>query len=351
MKKIHIKICDFDPNNEYSYGYFLLKILRKYYNVELSEKPDYIFYHESSFEHLKYNGIKIFYTGENISPNFNLCDYAISFDYINFHDRHYRLPIYFVAVFYNKEELKLAGKIDMTKQIVFSKNDLLKKTEFCSFVYSNYLANDSRAIIFDKLSGYKKVNAGGKYLNNIGNKIDNKLEFELKHKFSIAFENSSRAGYTTEKIVSSFVAKTIPIYWGNPEIGKEFNTKRFINCHDFNDFDEVVNRVKEIDNDDDLYLKIINEPITVNSNSFQKTQQSFDAFLINIIEQKLDLAKRRTINPIKALEIEKYENIISKHIKRQAVLRKIITKLYQPFKNIKVLEIFKQKYFRRKLSK
>lgn len=346
MKKIRIKICEFNRGNEALQNHFIHKILKKYYDVEMSENPDYLFYNDSSYEHLKYNCIKIFYTGENMSPNFNLCDYAIGFDYMDFGDRYYRLPLYLIAVFYNKDEIRLVGDDYLTRQEPFTKQDLLKKTEFCSFVYSNYRASEERKIFFDKLNKYKKVNAGGGYLNNIGGKVANKLKFELKHKFSIAFENSSRAGYTTEKIVGSLVAKTIPIYWGNPEIGREFNEKCFINCHNYNSFDGVVERVKEIDDNDDLYLSIINEPLAAKSYNFEEVKKGFEDFLRHIIDQPLNSARRRTINPAKARELEKHELIIAKYTKRQNKIRKILAKLYRPFKKVKILEKFKQQCFK-----
>lgn len=346
MKKIKIKICNYNTKDKFSYGHFIENTLKKYYDVELSENPDYLFYTDSDYNHLQYDCIKIYYTGENISPNFNLCDYAIGFDYINFEDRYYRLPLYLITVFYRDSELKLAGENYLNKTINFTKEDLLQKTDFCSFVYSNYRGKEERKEIFDKLNEYKKVNSGGAFLNNIGGRTDNKLSFETKHKFSIAFENSSRSGYTTEKIVSSLVAKTIPIYWGNPNIGKEFNTKRFINCHDYKSFDDVLEKVKELDNDDEAYLKIINEQISSENYNFEKVLDDFELFLKNIFDQPLEKAERKTINPVRALEFKKNEIIISKEIKKRNFILKIISILYKPFKKINFLENLKYKYFK-----
>lgn len=348
IRKIRIKICNYDPSDPYSYGRFILSILNKYYEVELSENPDYLFYNEATFDHLKYDCLKIFFTGENISPNFNLCDYAIGFDYIDFEDRHYRLPLYLITVFYSEAELILAGSDYLNNQAVFKKEDLSQKTEFCSFVYSNYRAEIQRKMIFDKLSEYKKVNAGGAYLNNTVERVDNKLEFEMKHKFSIAFENSSRSGYTTEKIVSSLVAKTIPLYWGNPNIGKEFNTKRFINCHDYASFDQVLEKVKELDSNDDLYIKMINEPIAASDYNFDEVKNRFDLFLRSIIDQPLHLARRKTINPVRAIEITRNEAIVAKYAKRRAFVLKALATIYKPFKKIKFIENLKYEYFKNK---
>ncbi|MDD2757938.1 MAG: glycosyltransferase family 10 [Patescibacteria group bacterium] len=346
MKKIRIKICEFNKRDDELREHFIYKILKKYYDVEFSEKPEYVFFNDSSFQHLKYDGcIKIFYTGENVHPNFNLCDYAVGYDYLNFRDRYYRLPWYLIDVFYHRDELALGIDTDFKETNRFTKQDLLKKTDFCSFVYSNYLAGPARKIFFDKLSNYKKVNAGGRCLNNIGRRVENKLEFETKHKFSVAFENSSNFGYTTEKIVSSLAARTIPIYWGNPEIGKEFNEKRFINCHRYATFDQVVERVKEVDNNDDLYLSIINEPVTVPGYNFAAVRMGFEEFLKHIIDQPFNSAGRRNINPAKAVELEKYEKIVAKYIKRRNAIKKFLARLYRPFKMIKFLEDFKIRYF------
>lgn len=81
-----------------------------------------------------------------------------------------------------------------------------------------------------------------------------------RYKFSIAFENASYKGYTTEKLITSMQADTIPVYWGNPNVGAEFNTKSFINCHDYKSFDDVIEKIKELDNDENAYKKMFAEP-------------------------------------------------------------------------------------------
>lgn len=349
MKKIKIKFCGYNPNDKYSYGYYIINILKKYYEVELSENPDYVFYNESAYDHLKYDCIKIFYTGENLHPNFNLCDYAISFDYLDFGDRHYRLPIYLVANFYRDQEIEQVENADFTKQLNLTNEDLLKKTEFCSFVYSNYLGDSAREEFFRKLNNYKKVNAGGAFLNNINGKVSNKLEFEMKHKFSIAFENSSRSGYTTEKITTALLAKTIPIYWGNPYIAKEFNEERFINCHKYKNFDEVIARVKELDADDELYLETVNKPVKTDYD-FELIRKGFEDFLKNIFDQPIEQAQRTRINPVRAIEIKNNEILVAKNSLKKSIARKFIANLYKPFKGIKTLENIKQKYLSDKIN-
>jgi hypothetical protein len=59
-----------------------------------------------------------------------------------------------------------------------------------------------------------------------------KVDFLRAYKFVIAFENSSSPGYNTEKLTDAIEADCVPIYWGDPEIGRSFNVRRFVNAHD-----------------------------------------------------------------------------------------------------------------------
>ena len=65
--------------------------------------------------------------------------------------------------------------------------------------------------MFEALSWYQQVSSGGRYKNNIGGPVDDKLKFQRKHKFVIAFENTATPGYTTEKIIGAFAAGAVPI--------------------------------------------------------------------------------------------------------------------------------------------
>lgn len=338
MKTIKIKICDYDPQEPISFGKFLLAHLEQFYKVEFCNDPDYVFFYERTGNHLKYpKAIRIFFTGENVHPDWNLCDYGISFDRLEFGDRHFRLPLYMLATFYDPTDIKDAGDLTFENVAIMTREELSAKTDFCSFVYSNSLADPKRKVLLDTLSSYKKVNSGGKYLNNVGGPVAQKLAFEMKHKFSIAFENSSRDGYTTEKLPAALAARTIPIYFGNPNIGLEFNTKRFINVHDFPSFAAVLERVKEIDQNDDLYLQIVNEPILATGFHYADTLKDFDKFLDHIFDQPLDQARRRSINAVHASLLEKREKMFFVFLKLRNLLMKLLHPLTK-FESIKKLK-------------
>jgi hypothetical protein len=233
---------------------FIYQVIEKAYDIEVtSTNPEAVIYSSFGFEHLKYSCSRIYYTGENKRPNFNRCDFAFSFDYpVN--ERNFRLPLY--RAYYNQYP-KLLNTRAPDKTI--SEN-----RKFCSFVNSNAKAKE-RIHLFDELSKYKQVDSGGKVRNNIGGRVDNKVDFISSYKFNIAFENASYPGYSTEKLMEALVTNTIPIYWGDPKIGNDFNTKAFINCHDFNSMAEVIEHIKKVDSDDTLYRQYLSEPFLVNN--------------------------------------------------------------------------------------
>lgn len=248
--KVKINFTDFWQNFDYRDSFFW-KFLSEKYDLEISEIPDVIFYGPFGQEHRKYNCIKIFHTGENIRPNFLECDFAFSFDFTP-EPKNYRFPLY---AWYNEHEKLLRNRVEGFD---------IRNKKFCNFVYSNNKALE-RIDFFNKLSKYKKIDSGGKFLNNIGFQVQNKSEFISNYKFTICFENESSPGYTSEKIYDAMLANSIPIYWGNPLIHTEFNPKSFINVHDFSSFDEVIKRVMELDSNDDFYFEMLNEPFFHNN--------------------------------------------------------------------------------------
>ncbi len=238
---------DFDPNDN-----FITEALKKHFDVVLSDEPDFVFCSNFGNRHLKYDCVKIFYTGENLCPDFNLVDYAMGFQQISFNDRYLRLPLYVLydrAVSWALKKHEQASECDPAKM------------KFCNYVISNAISDPARDKMIDLLEGYKHVDSGGRYRNNVGGPVKDKIEFEKDYKFTMCFENSSARGYTTEKIVEAFAGCTVPIYWGNPDIASEFNPKAFINCHDFESFEDVLEEVRRIDGDDERFMEMIHEPV------------------------------------------------------------------------------------------
>lgn len=289
--------------------------------IEISENPDYIFCSVGyQAEALKYDCPRIFLTGENIVPDFNCYDYAMGFHYMKFEDRYKRIPLY---CFYENDYLEAIQK--------HSKNIDFEAKKFCNFVYSNGRdAIKDRDSFFYKLSAYKQVDSGGGHLNNVGGPVEDKISFQKNYKFSIAFENASVNGYTTEKILHAFAAGTIPIYYGNPKIAEEFNPKSFINCHNYDSFDAVIEHVKQVDQDHELYERYIREPIFVDIENRRNPLKEYKEYLSYILSQSPMLAMRRCNDCWGArLQEEKrryfdYINCINQNTLKSKIIRQLI---------------------------
>ena len=98
MKKIKLNFADFHPAHDKNNNDFIC-ILRERYDVEISEDPDFLIYSCFGYDHLKYDCVHIFYTGECFVPDFNQCDYAIGFDRLDFGDRYIRIPIFLMMLY------------------------------------------------------------------------------------------------------------------------------------------------------------------------------------------------------------------------------------------------------------
>ncbi len=265
METIKVDFVDFWPgfikDNNYLYN-----LLSKYYTLVIDNQPEIVFYSCYGNDYLKYNGVRVFYTSENIRPDFTGCDYAISFDFTD-RENHYRLPLYclYIDHLYNSgsktKKLEELIKIPTYDKIA---EEFSNKKKFCCMVVSNDKSK-KRLDFFNRLCKIKHVDSGGTVYNNVGGPVKDKLEFIKDYKFVISFENSSFPGYVTEKILEPFMVNSIPIYWGNPLIQKDFNINRFINYDDFISEDDLINKIIEIDNNNDEAIKILSEPIFPNN--------------------------------------------------------------------------------------
>ena len=276
MKTIKIQKCDM--YDKYFWG-AVGNILKEKYDLEFTDQPEYLFYsvYGKNVEHYKYtNCIKIFFSEEGVLPDFNECDYAVGSYPLQVGERYFEYPY---EVPYS--------------ECGYSK-DIGKK--FCNFIYSNENNGTGaklRKEFCQELMKYKHVDCPGNVLHNMDSELlscrndknwyKSKIEFIKNYKFTIAFENEQMLGMTTEKLTQPLVAGSVPIYWGNPDVNRYFNSKAFINLSDVEDIHEMVKRVIEIDNDDDLYEKMKMQ-IPYKIEDFKKLEIDKNEFILNIIE-------------------------------------------------------------------
>ncbi len=270
---------------------FFEKLFRetKIKNFEITdklEKANILF--ESLFNSKLVNAKKwdymIHYSGESYSNNNS--DYNVVLKSETSKNNIVDLPLCVYYIYNNNFYNNLISRPLITQSQIPSK--------FCCFIVSNPKCK-IRNNMFNMLNNYKKVDSCGKFNNNIGNVVKydywtkEYLDFIKQYKFIICFENSKTETYITEKIVNPLLAGIIPIYWGTHHIKNIFNIDSllFLENESNQDFNILIQKIKEIDNDDSKYLEMVNQPLFTSKNieywnnnyTIHKISQSIDKLL------------------------------------------------------------------------
>lgn len=283
-----------DYNKEQNLIYDLLKI--NGYDVQIVDDPDYLicdFSGENPYQYCGHPQVRIMYSGENFIPDFNLIDYAICPYPIQFGDRNFQLP---ACVWPRSHWQELMHKNRGGVTVDFVKN----KQYFANFIAGHESEYNIRGDFFKKLCEYKRVESPGSYLNNMpnGEQVnwlnDSKSDFQRKCKFTLCFESTNHYGFVTEKIMDAFYADTIPVYYGSPTVTEIFNKDAFINVADYESFDAAIERIKELDQDDEKYLEMLRQPILVNPDYPRELEDALGKYVCHIFDQPLEQAYRRT---------------------------------------------------------
>ena len=277
QKTIRIWFADFWP--EWNVEDFITPILSNEYSVILDKnKPDILFH--SIFNRMqespKYTCKKVLILAENWRPSQFSTNYSVSFD--PYTGTNYRLPLW---------QMYCLLKPNFIQRLLDRKT-VQDFERFCAFTVSNG-SNHLRSTHFDILNKYKKVHAYGKVRTNTlelrkategvyWRDAKDNFFLEHPHKFMMAYENTSYPGYSTEKIMDAFLVGSLPIYWGDPKIEKDWNPKAFINVMKNSNWLDIV---KKLDNDKSFWLDMYLEPV------FTSEQQERHLDNINSFEQWL----------------------------------------------------------------
>lgn len=295
MKKIYVDYIgfwrDFDKENN-----FISDILNKKCEVVISKDPEYVFVSSfyEPFEYANYDCVRVFYTAEADSPDFSSFDYCIGCDHIKAGDRYLRYPYYALRW---SEKLSKQGKYhELCRNEAVT---LLKEKEhFCNLVCGHDTDTQLRERVFRKLSEYKKVDAVGTFLNNQkdGFRVHygaEKDDYQRKSKFSIAIEPIIYPGYITEKIMESLYVHSVPLYFGDPTISDFFNPKSFVLIQDEGDLNALLERVIELDQDDEKYIEMLMQNPFNEANHIERLNELLEQFLFHIVLQDHEKAYRR----------------------------------------------------------
>ena len=261
IKHIRIGYTDMNDTRAMEYINYLKTNLSDKYEFELvTDDPDYLIFSFYGSEHndKKYSkAIKIAIYEEGFIPTFNEEDYIFGVAHIFFLDRYFRkAPLLEYLGNIKNKDFREARKKILKGQ---------KRNKFCAGVFRHERNEDHfREKFVHELSKYKRVDLGGEINNNIGHKVTDRVKFFSSYKFSIAFEKNSGDGYATDHIIKSLLAGTIPIYYGDYLIDEYINPDTFILVRNDIDLQDKIDYIKEVDQNNTLYLEFFKKDVLVN---------------------------------------------------------------------------------------
>jgi len=270
-----LRIAFFDMWADFVHAHNLFVGSLKYHGVEFELDqldPTLIIFGPfgSENQNPRYNNVpKIYYVGENMPP-LRREDVILNVGFCrDVKERYLRLPNWMLELNWFNQKIEEVVNPEPLPLELLIPSVKAARSKFCAFVSTNPNSIE-RNTLFHILSRYKKVDSAGALFSTMdkipcgagGSKgQSSKIEFYKQYKFVLACENSKSDGYVTEKILHAKLAGCVPIYWGDPLIGLEFNSKAFINATDYPTAEALIRRIKQLDEDDAAWTAMASIPL------------------------------------------------------------------------------------------
>lgn len=291
--KLKVQFTDVWSQFDITDNIFINSIRERFEVESVDDSPDLLIYSVFGENHKQVNAkTKLLFSPENSFPDFSACDYAISTVRINLPGRTLYVPL---ALDELAEPLIPLHSID----------ENLFHRSFCCFIYSQDNVGQgaiTRTSFAQRLMQYKYVECPGKVLHNkdipeLSGRFEkdwrkSKIKYISRFKFVIAFENSDNIGYITEKLTHAYVANTVPIYWGSTADVSPFPKESMICAADYPTLDALIEKIKEVDNDPEQYMKILRANPLYNPNFVEQSElliQKRKLFIQEVAESALKL--------------------------------------------------------------
>jgi hypothetical protein len=228
---------------------FLLRALRETTPavVTAPEDAELLFFSVFGSQNAGFVGTKVQYSGENTRPRWSATDFHIGCNHLD-DRRHVRFPFYAAAMV---DPQWSAPSLES--------GPAWRDREFCLLLTSHETGR--RVAAYDAISRYRPVTSAGSVRRTVhppdleprdGKWRPSKLRYQQNFRFTIAYEHTAAPGYTSEKLLDALLARSIPIYCGNPRVDDDVYPDCFINASDFDDLDALVEHVRRVDTDEGL---------------------------------------------------------------------------------------------------
>ena len=230
-----ISFTDFWPGFKSNSNFFIDVLRSSFSGIKLvsPQNADVIFHSVFGEQYRKFNSLRILYTGENISFKKYDSDYALSFEDSTVDLKNFRLPLWMLQLrWFNKHNYGNPNFLCEIDSLMKPTPDSKERPIFLSSIFNHDNAENRLATI-SKLMKMGKTRFFGAPFGNHFSGERKKLRILSNSKFNLCFENSDDYGYHTEKLVHAKYARSIPIYWSNPQsLKRDFNVNSLLFLND-----------------------------------------------------------------------------------------------------------------------
>lgn len=203
-------------------------------------------------------------TFENRRPPEESFDLTYTFDKDKLNGTNYYLPLIYLYLDINGAESKHKFKVS---QLIDSRNlsreEMANKTGFVSAFVNN--PHPIRMHAIKQLKKYGEVKLFGRSVNNF---VEDKISEASKYWFNLCFENDLYPGYVTEKVLEAYLARSIPLYWGDDTLGI-INPRAIINLKNFENLEMFTEYISNLFRDKEKMLEMLNEPLFTKDIDYQ----------------------------------------------------------------------------------
>jgi len=211
--------------------------------------------------------INIWYTGENQRPPFGAWDAYLTFDAKFPKSNNFYFPLWILTStdLVSKLDQSYWGRNSPTTLELMSPRVLGKpKKKFaCAFIGKNY------RLRLHAISELRKIGEVDVFGPGSRRPVDSPSEIARDYRFTICFENDLYPGYITEKPFEAYLSGSVPIYYGI-DSERYLNSSALLNLYDFESQEQWLNKIKELNSNEDSYESIYSQPLLSKSPDLSK---------------------------------------------------------------------------------
>lgn len=208
---------------------------------------------------------RIWYTGENIRPPFQRYDATISFDIDTYGGTNFYLPLAVKELDWSKDLGLPSGFLSRTQRgttrptpdVVSAERPVPfePRPKFaCAFI------GNPHPIRMRAIQALRTLGTVDVFGRAVGRPVADKERIAQDYTFMVCFENDVYPGYVTEKLIDSYSAGCIPLWWGN-DAARLLNRNAFMNAAEFDTLGEFVREVQRVGSSTALQHEILTQPL------------------------------------------------------------------------------------------